>query len=101
MALDLSDPPLRAAYEDLLRPDGQTDWCVLLLISEHGAPAADPTSATPCRLVLGYGASTTQLLLVDRGTRGLEELRNRLVRPLEDSAWATHRLTSSTCRLPT
>jgi len=31
MALDLSDPSLHAAYEDLLRPEGATDWCVLLI----------------------------------------------------------------------
>ncbi|GAA5834435.1 hypothetical protein JCM9279_004314 [Rhodotorula babjevae] len=55
MALDLSDPSLRAAYEDLLRPEGATDW-----------------------LVLGYSTST-QLSLAARGTRGLEELRDHLV----------------------
>ncbi|GAA6047162.1 hypothetical protein JCM3770_006930 [Rhodotorula araucariae] len=56
MALDLSEPSLHAAYQDLLRPDGATDW-----------------------LVLGYGRTASTLLLVDHGTGGLEELRRRLV----------------------
>ncbi|GAA5914234.1 hypothetical protein JCM8208_001529 [Rhodotorula glutinis] len=55
MALDLSDPSLHAAYEDLLRPEGATDW-----------------------LVLSY-ATPTQLSLAARGTHGLEELRAQLV----------------------
>ncbi|BGP44722.1 hypothetical protein JCM10450v2_000536 [Rhodotorula kratochvilovae] len=56
MALDLSEPSLHAAYEDLLRPDGATDW-----------------------LVLGYGGTSNKLFLVDQGSGGLEELRGRLV----------------------
>ncbi|GAA5926305.1 hypothetical protein JCM3775_000982 [Rhodotorula graminis] len=55
MALDLSDQALRAAYEDLLRPDGAVNW-----------------------LVLDY-ATPTRLSLAARGADGLEELRAQLV----------------------